>query len=211
MEAASREMCMFQMDNFEAPSGVGPRALLKARLWSESKERNVRPIRLVRIAVYAGLILAVIGVAYQARTVWMSVQPVEAAEPNRNLTPGATRAVTLQDICPSKNNEDLDPQVSPSIQREVFREYGITQNRSGQLYQVDYLINPQLGGTAEPRNLWPELSSTIAWNARAKDALERRLHQMVCSQSIDLNVAQKEIATDWIAAYKKYFHTTRPI
>jgi hypothetical protein len=157
------------------------------------------------------LVLATVGVAHQTRTVWMRVQTVEAAEPNRNLTPGATRPVTLEDICPSKNDEDLDPQVSPSIQRQVFREYGISQDKSGQRYQVDYLINPQLGGTAEPRNLWPEPSTTIVWNARAKDALERRLHQMVCSRSIGLNVAQRELATDWIAAYKMYFHSTRPI
>jgi hypothetical protein len=27
---------------------------------------------------------------------------------------------------------------------------------------------------------------------------------------LDLNMAQRDIATDWIAAYKKYFHTDTP-
>ncbi len=30
---------------------------------------------------------------------------------------------------------------------------------------------------------------------------------MVCSGKLDLSTAQRDIATDWIAAYKKYFHT----
>jgi hypothetical protein len=42
------------------------------------------------------------------------------------------------------------------------------------------------------------------WNAHVKDALEERLHQLVCAGSIDLPTAQQAIATDWISAYKKY-------
>ena len=34
---------------------------------------------------------------------------------------------------------------------------------------------------------------------------------MVCGGELDLSTAQRDIATDWIAAYKKYFHTNRPL
>jgi len=34
---------------------------------------------------------------------------------------------------------------------------------------------------------------------------------MVCSGKLDLSTAQRDIATDWIAACKKYFHTDRPL
>jgi hypothetical protein len=34
---------------------------------------------------------------------------------------------------------------------------------------------------------------------------------MVCTGQVDLTTAQREIASDWIAAYKKYFHTDRPL
>jgi hypothetical protein len=44
-----------------------------------------------------------------------------------------------------------------------------------------------------------------------KDELEERLHQMVCSGDLDLPTAQREIASDWIAAYKKYFHMDAPL
>jgi hypothetical protein len=92
----------------------------------------------------------------------------------------------------------------------VLREYGLSTARAGD-YQIDYLINPQLGGTNDVHNLWPEPYQATEWNARAKDALESRLHQMVCNRQIDLADAQREIATDWIAAYKKYFQTAQPI
>jgi hypothetical protein len=61
------------------------------------------------------------------------------------------------------------------------------------------------------RNLWPEPYGSTDWNAHVKDELENRLHTMVCGGQIDLATAQKEIATDWIAAYKRYFHTEEPL
>jgi hypothetical protein len=48
------------------------------------------------------------------------------------------------------------------------------------------------------------------WNAHAKDALEERLQYMGCDKQIDLASAQRQIATDWVAAYKKYFHADNP-
>ncbi len=75
---------------------------------------------------------------------------------------------------------------------------------------MDYLITPELGGANSIRNLWPEPYS-IVWNARVKDELEDRLHDLVCEGKLDLTTAQREISTDWIAAYKKYFHTDRPL
>jgi hypothetical protein len=41
--------------------------------------------------------------------------------------------------------------------------------------------------------------------------LEEHLHQLVCAGRLDLPTAQRDIARDWIAAYKKYFHTDRPV
>jgi hypothetical protein len=34
---------------------------------------------------------------------------------------------------------------------------------------------------------------------------------LVCSGKLDLPTAQHEIATDWIAAYRKYFSTDEPL
>jgi hypothetical protein len=129
--------------------------------------------------------------------------------PDKALTPGATLPVNLSDVC-SQREENLDPAVSDRVRKVVFQEYGITSSTKPDGYQVDYLINPQLGGTADVRNLWPEPYGPTVWNAHAKDALEDRLHRMVCDKQIDLASAQHAIATDWISAYKKYFHAENP-
>ena len=100
--------------------------------------------------------------------------------------------------------------VPTALRQRVFEEYGIPYAHP-EAYEVDYLITPALGGADDIHNLWPQSYSSTAWNARVKDALEDRMRDMVCQGNLDLAVAQSEIASDWIAAYKKYFHTDRPL
>jgi hypothetical protein len=76
---------------------------------------------------------------------------------------------------------------------------------------VDYLITPALGGADDIHNLWPESNRATGWNAQVKDALEDHLRELVCEGQVDLQTAQRDIATNWIEAYKKYFHTDRPL
>ena len=109
------------------------------------------------------------------------------------------------------NDANLDPSVAPDKQQAVFRDLRPDPASSQRAYQVDYLINPQLGGNDHLENLWPEPYHATVWNARVKDELETRLNAMVCSGQIDLQSAQQDLSTDWIAAYKKYFHTQRPV
>jgi hypothetical protein len=96
------------------------------------------------------------------------------------------------------------------LREQVFREYGIVNPRPED-YEIDYLIAPGLGGAEDIHNLWPEPTSSAAWNAHVKDALEERLHQLVCDGELDLPTAQQAIATDWITAYKKYLGAERNI
>ncbi|MGB8848765.1 MAG: hypothetical protein WCC76_03550 [Candidatus Acidiferrales bacterium] len=131
------------------------------------------------------------------------------AEPDPSLTPGATRRVAIDDVC-SMAHEEVVAEVSAPLRQEVFREYGIV-NAHADDYEIDYLIAPGLGGVEEIHNLWPEPYAAQTWNAHVKDDLEEHLHEMVCAGKLDLPTAQREIATDWIAAYKKYFHTDRPL
>jgi len=132
--------------------------------------------------------------------------PGDLSKPKTALTPGETRVISVSDVC---RGEAGNPIVPVSLRQKVFQEYGIRDARPN-AYEVDYLITPELGGADSIRNLWPEPYSTV-WNAHVKDALEDRLHRMVCEGKLDLATAQRDIATDWIAAYKKYFHTDRPL
>jgi hypothetical protein len=59
--------------------------------------------------------------------------------------------------------------------------------------------------------LWPEPYGLRSWNAHAKDSLENLLPRLVCSGRIDPATAQREMASNWIEAYKKYLATERPI
>jgi hypothetical protein len=131
------------------------------------------------------------------------------SEPNSNLTPGTVLPATTAQLC-AVPREKLIPVVPASLRRKVLAVYGVSDS-AADAYEVDYLITPQLGGATDIRNLWPEPYFDTAWNAHVKDQLEDRLYEMVCRGDVDLATAQRDISNDWIAAYRKYFHTEDPI
>lgn len=135
-------------------------------------------------------------------------RPVETGSlPNPTLTPGATLDVTKDDVCtPGYSKKVRD--VPVAVKKQVYKEYNVQYVPHA--YEVDHLISLELGGSNSIRNLWPE-SYSIYWNAHVKDALENRLHSLVCNGSISMAEAQKEISTDWIASYKEHFQTDTPL
>lgn len=203
------------------PPAAAPRALLQARLAGLAAQPTGRHSWLQTFlvgaqawgtqawraaAVGALLLIGAVGILslYQRR--W-SGESRPAYVPSRRLTPGAARAVDREELC---NSELPKNQAVPAeMQRRVFQVYGIG-NADPRAYEVDYLITPALGGADDIRNLWPQPYVSTAWNARVKDALEDRLRDMVCRGQLDLADAQRDISTDWIAAYKKYFQTNDP-
>jgi hypothetical protein len=135
---------------------------------------------------------------------------VEAAGPlipDARLTPGAISRLTSSQVCSATVPAEHRP--PSSLQKAVFHEYGM-DGAHPDGYEVDHLITPALGGSDDIRNLWPE-SYDSEWNAHVKDQLEDYLHNQVCGGTIDLPTAQREISTNWISAYRKYFHTDRPL
>jgi hypothetical protein len=163
----------------------------------------------------AGLVLVLVflGALYR-REIQSRSQQISASlglwtEPRANLTPGATLPLTTAQVCAGSPEQTIRA-VPISLQREVFAMYGV-KKAAPEAYEVDYLITPELGGATDIRNLWPEPYYDTAWNAHVKDQLEERLHEMVCRGDVDLATAQQDISKDWIAAYRKYFHTDQPI
>lgn len=208
----------------QLPSASSSRALLKAQLaelaakprvglWPRFRRLMLSP----RSVAYACAVLLLIATGSMALVRQFRVQnsSKSASEidtdalPNRSLTPGATRPVAIGDVC-SMAHEEVVRAVPTSLRQQVFREYGIQHPRA-ENYEIDYLIAPGLGGKEDIHNLWPEPYTSTIWNARVKDALEEHLHEMVCAGKLDLPTAQSDIANDWIAAYKKYFHTNEPL
>ena len=208
----------------QLPPIDGPRALLRAQLaelaskpqanswrWLFQFNAPLRAAAFICIAVFVAAMAGRIVLQHFALlgTDSTVVASDRGAEPDPSLTPGAMRRVMVSDIC-SMAHEEVIGEVSTSLRQEVFQEYGIV-NAHADDYEIDYLIAPGLGGVEDIHNLWPEPYTSRTWNAHVKDDLEERLHQMVCAGKLDLPTAQRDIATDWIAAYKKYFHTDRPL
>jgi len=202
----------------------GARAQLKARLAelaakprADSWPGFFRVAPAMRVAAYICVTIFITAVISQVvvqppatSTPHLGVVAYEAeVVPNRSLTPGATRQVEVRDVCVMAH-EEVVKAVPVALRQQVFQEYGIA-NADADNYEVDYLITPGLGGVEDIRNLWPEPSASPVWNSRVKDALEERLHQLVCSGKLDLPTAQREIANDWIATYRKYFSTDKPL
>lgn len=201
------------------PPASGRRALLKAQLdelASSQPSPSTRVLtsgkRLIPIfaSVLALVLVSFIGaqrwVLHRRPTAYARVVPISF--PATELTPGVVRAKTRDQVCGS--NEEKNRDVPAPLRRKVFALYGMP-GADPKAYEVDYLITPALGGADDIGNLWPQSYSATIWNARVKDDLEDRLRELVCSGDVDLGTAQKEISTDWIAAYKKYFHTDTPI
>jgi predicted anti-sigma-YlaC factor YlaD len=208
----------------QLPPIAGPRALLRAQLAELASKREANSWRrllslpwtarraalmgaAVLIAAVAGILLVQLSTLHRAGSIVAALE--RGALPDSSLTPGATRRVTVGDVC-SMAHEEVVSEVSDSLREEVLQKYGIVNARASD-YEIDYLIAPGLGGVEDIHNLWPQPYTARTWNAHVKDALEERLHQMVCGGKLDLSTAQHDIATDWIAAYKKYFHTDRPL
>ena len=198
----------------------GPRAFLKLQLSAAEQRVRRAPWWRLRfalhpshLAVVCALALALIigsGVVYlQTRALPSSALPNAELLPNRSLTPGVTGAAAVGDICSMDHDAVVFP-VSDILRNRVFQEYGL-RNTSADKYEVDFLISPGLGGTDDIRNLWPQPRFNATWNSFVKDQLEDYLHRSVCAGKIDLAIAQKDVSTDWIAAYKKYFRTNEPV
>lgn len=165
------------------------------------------PLRVLGIAACVILVCAVALVA--ARVTSRPVTGVVAAGalPESVLTPGAVSPLTAAELCHGVRPSRL---VTEAVRQQVLRAYGM-EHVSTAAYELDALITPELGGSTDAANLWPQRYQSPVWNARVKDELERLLPEMVCSGRITLAEAQREIASDWVAAYKRHFRTDVPL
>ena len=187
----------------------------RAALWNRSRWfRLRRTIAALPISLRMGVSAALLALTVQ--TLWLSSVMSRAPEPAaaeaaalpiHALTPGAVGPVNIDALCAGRRVDR--PPVAPAVRTVVLRGYRM-EHVAAREYELDYLITPELGGVPDARNLWPERYSTNVWNARVKDELEDLLPTLICRGQIDLSTAQRDIADNWIAAYKKYFKTDRP-
>ena len=154
-------------------------------------------------------------------TATLSLQAADPIFPDPKLTPGAVFTnVTVEQITQKGYANVFHGgvrHVPDSEKRQIFIEYfGKVPDRPGLHYEVDHLISLELGGSNDPKNLWPETYSG-KWGAKTKDKLENRMAKLVRDELKKnghdaatklLKQFQNEIATNWIAAYPKYISPT---
>lgn len=146
------------------------------------------------------------------------VFPQSDSLPNPSLTPGAinpnvTQGNIHQTICRDDYARSIRPEegYTERLKRQGIRQYGYAQQvgRAGYRlsnYEEDHLVPLELGGSPDsPQNLWPEPHNVVGgWGSYTKDKLEDRMRDLVCRGEVPLAQAQREIATDWVAAYERY-------
>lgn len=123
--------------------------------------------------------------------------------PDSSLTPGATLPVILAALCQSGYTKTVRD-VPQSEKNAIYAEYGVVSHKPYE-YEIDHLISLELGGSNDPKNLWPQSYVTKPWNAHVKDKLENKLHLEVCASRLSLSAAQGMISVDWEKAYIAYF------
>lgn len=121
------------------------------------------------------------------------------SRPDPRLTPGVVAETDRLAVCqlPKRVRAPL----SRSDQQTVLDEYGISVKESRR-YGLDYLVPLQLGGAPVLANSWPVLIRGLGYHE--KESLNARLRIAVCRGDIPLDVAQKQIATDWFALWLKF-------
>lgn len=124
--------------------------------------------------------------------------------PDPRCTPGSVRTGDVGLVCtPGSSRRARD--VPYSLKRSIYRAYGIGHHRRG-AYEIDHLVPLELGGANDAANLWPQAAAPEP-GFHQKDGLENYLHDRVCARALSLPAAQREIASDWVAAW---LHAGRP-
>lgn len=219
-EAAARDagcLCRNDVSDDEATTSVLRRRLHDRMTelggeWDRSLVFRLRRAA-TSVPVFARVGLAVALFVLAVRLVQPDMSAVPPATrfeslPLSRFTPGAATDVSLRDLC--SGSLPIRRVVSMAVRQDVLQKYQMAQVAPSE-YELDYLITPELGGVGDARNLWPQRYESGVWNARVKDDLERLLPRLVCDGTVALGRAQREIAGDWIAAYKRHFNTDRPI
>jgi hypothetical protein len=120
--------------------------------------------------------------------------------PDPTFTPGAVMTTDMTVVCQHSTKERR--RVSSEVHREAFAEYGLSYPQARGAFEVDHLIPLELSGDNTIANLWPEAAEPVP-GFHEKDRVENFLHKQVCSGAMRLADAQRQIATDWIAVWRR--------
>ena len=90
--------------------------------------------------------------------------------------------------------------VSLAVKKEVYAAYGVAYPQPSGSYELDHFVPLELGGSNDPKNLWPEAAEPRP-GFHEKDKVENYLHKLVCSGTMRLLEAQQAIESDWYSEF----------
>jgi hypothetical protein len=137
--------------------------------------------------------------------------------PDPRRTPGATNPDVTQSniqqtVCVRGFTKSIRPPAyyTNKLKKVQIGQYGYS-DRNPRNYEEDHLVALSIGGASQDeRNLWPQPRNS-EWGAEKKDQLEFVMYKMVCAGELPLATAQREMAADWVAAWKRYVPSHRGI
>jgi hypothetical protein len=124
-----------------------------------------------------------------------------------SLNPHVTQTNIAATICRRGWTSTVRPpeSITAPEKRASMSAYGFAT--AGSAFEYDHLVPLELGGAVnDAHNLWPEPDAGIGegFYRNPKDRLERALNRLVCAGTMTLSQAQKLVATDWVAAFRRY-------
>ena len=158
---------------------------------------------MTRDVVAAAVVVILVGWAFYS-TLGGHAEPKPGAADVHDLTGMTNPHVTQQNTRSTICRRGWDASVRPSSGEAWELKRSLLHGRRASDYELDHIIPIGLGGAAlDRRNLQLQRWSG-ACNAHMKDELERQLSVRVCAGDATLTGAQREIGTDWRAAYKRW-------
>ncbi len=128
---------------------------------------------------------------------------INGSLPDNSCTPGAIFENATPDIICVSGYTKTVRSVSASLKKKVYTEYGINYPQPTGSYEADHLVPLELGGSNDISNLFPEAKDPEP-GFKEKDLVENYLHNEVCAGKLPLDIAQKEIANNWLPIYLSF-------
>ena len=123
--------------------------------------------------------------------------------PNPQITPGLTSGHPIPEIC-SKGYPERMRNVTQKTKDQIYKIYKVDAMKCRGGCKIDHLIPLSIGGSNDPKNLWPHEYNQF-WSVYKKTRLEVRLRKEVCVGSLPLTEAQQCIAKDWTLCYNRFY------
>ncbi|HEX9041134.1 MAG TPA: hypothetical protein VF838_08905 [Trebonia sp.] len=128
------------------------------------------------------------------------------SRPNPRLTPGSVVTTSADTVCAMPMHGHTATTIPFPVQTAVLQEYGYTTPSQQHKYMLTYLVPVDLGGGTGIANIWPIAIKGAGFYQKTET--DHILRDLVCRRTLSLTEAQRDVETDWYAAWLRYVVAT---